>query len=183
MTRFLKPALYILGGAALGCIASSIWFKRNTKKIGEKVAEDLYKEIIGREPPEPIKKKVRYANESIKKPDIRELMYEGISKEKEPEVTIWDETNTLEEPYLISESAIDYEGGNYDDEVAYTYYSDGILADENDEVIMDAYDILPSGWVDCFGYNCSSDDKFYAINPKLRLLMEVVRTDEPYLKE
>ena len=183
MTRFLKPALYILGGAALGCIASGIWFKKNTKKIGERVAEDLYKEIIGREPPEPIKKKVRYANESIKKPDIRELMYEGISKEKEPEVTIWDETNVHNDPYFVDEEALNYIEDNYDDEVAYTYYGDGILADENDEVIVNPDDILPSGWVDCFGYNCSSDDKFYAVNPKLRLLMEVVRTDEPYIKE
>lgn len=183
MTRFLKPALYILGGAALGCGGTMLWFRKNSKKIGEKIATDLYKEILNQEPPNPIEKKVRYANDSIKKPDIRELMYNEVSKEKEPNVTILDEINTFNEPYLISESAIDYEDDKYDDEVAYTYYGDGILADENDEVIADANDILPSGWVDCFGYNCSSDDKFYAINPKLRLLMEVVRTDEPYLKE
>lgn len=168
MTSFLKSTLYILGGAAIGGGVSYLFisrrYQKKCKEIQDLVEEadpfnddglydDLHEEVVV-----PV-------NKSIEKPDIRELV------------------NGLDEPYLISESAIDYEDYNYDDEVAYTYYSDGILADENDEVITDAQDILPSGWLDCFGYGCSCNDKFYAVNPRLRLLMEVVRTDEPYLEE
>lgn len=191
MTRFIKPVLYILGGAALGGSISYFLAHREIKKLEETIMrlennfvyfqmkyhpkEKTANEKIEREevettfPSNPV-------NKSIEKPDISELFHELVIN---PDMPIPKELLS-DDPYLVAENSIDLEDDKYDSEVAYTYFADGILTDENDEIIVDPDDILPSGWRHCFGWNCRSDDTFFAINPKLRLLIEVGKADDEY---
>lgn len=200
--NLVKPILCILGGAALGGGVSYFFARREIKdlenrvyplesaviEILEKLESDTKKEELntlrsddGTEFTNDLNRGELTINASIKKPAILELMDKVSKAAQLPAETLFSPITMVDnDPFLVAENAIDLNDDKYDSEVAYTYYEDGILTDENDDPVVDPDDILPSGWRDCFGWNCRSDDMFFAINPKLRLLIEVGKSGYEY---
>lgn len=202
--NLIKPVLYILGGAALGGGVSYFFAHREIRKLKEEVnnfVESMNIDSIFVSDPENVVENFSdktifksggstieitddhdvTINASIQKPAILELMEKVSNAAQLPAETMFSPITVVDnEPFLIGENSIDLNDDKYDSEVAYTYYEDGILTDENDDPVIDPDDILPSGWRDCFGWNCRSDDTFFAINPKLRLLIEVGRAGYKY---
>lgn len=94
---------------------------------------------------------------------IAELGYSNLSDEKET-------------PYVISPE----EYGEYDDyeTISLTYYNDGVLADENDEIVDDVSFTVGDEAMDHFGEY--EDDSVFIRNDKLKSDYEILKDYRNY---
>jgi len=144
---YLGAAISFLAGAALGSLTTWFCVKKKYEHIAQEEIDSV-KEVFGRnkkcchceeEQKEKEDTETRQtAEEAREKPDIfeyakklREVGYNGESEAKKYKVIVEPE------PYVISPE----EFGCLDDyvKVSLTYYADGILADENDEIMDEDY--------------------------------------------
>lgn len=185
---YLVGGISFLTGAALGSITTWLCVKKKYEQIAQEEIDSV-KEVFGRkkkccsckkESEEKEDFEARHtAKEAIKKPDImeyakkiREAGYSEPIRESETE------------PYVISPE----EFGCLDnyEKISLTYYSDGILANDNDEVMDETYisDAVGEDFADHFGeYEDDSvfirnDDRLcdYEILIDLRSYKEVCQT-------
>lgn len=153
MNKTLIGGIAFVAGISVGILSTWQYFKIKEERRADEEIESvkaLLKNDIIKEKEEHLKT-IEQASEmnSIFQQDmkaykekLKEVDYSGYSKQSADE----DETVEIKKkrPYLISED----EFGTYDDydRVYVTYYDDGVLVDQDDEIIMDAEDQ--------FGYEC-----------------------------
>jgi hypothetical protein len=84
--------------------------------------------------------------------------------------------NDVEKPYVIQPE----EFGEYSDyeTISLTYYADGILADDMDEIIGDAADIVGANFMDHYGEY--EDDTVFVRNDKRMCDYEIQRDERDY---
>lgn len=96
-------------------------------------------------------------------------MFNGTKKEEEA-------TQDVEKPYAISP---DEYGEFHDYEcISLNHYSDGILADDDDEIVDDVDNSVGSDYVDHFGDH--EKDVVHIRNDKLKCDYEICRDNRPY---
>ena len=60
------------------------------------------------------------------------------------------------------------------------YYDNGVITDENDDVMDDVVGVLGEDTLSCFGYGTSDRDVLYVRNAKLKIDYEVLRQNKDY---
>ena len=87
-----------------------------------------------------------------------------------------EKVNMVEKPYIISPE----EFGDFDEytKLSLTYYSDGVLADENDEIVDDIDETVGADFADHFGEY--EDDSVFVRNDRLKCDYEILRDNRSY---
>lgn len=97
------------------------------------------------------------------------------SKVLEKDTEVSDE---MEKPYVITSEAF---GELYDYEtITLNHYADGVLTDDQDEIIDNPEDIVGDDYIECFGTNEDEPDTVYVRNDKLRCDYEILLNCETY---
>ena len=167
-----------VGGAAIG---SLVTFKATKKMYDKIIREEIksVKEVFSKRSQivkeETVKtEKDEIVEKASHKPDISEYAkvlnnedYTHYSKTKK-------DTDEKESPYVIEPE----EFGEFDDyaTISLTYYSDGILADDADEMIDDVEEVIGSESLDIL----SDEDTVYVRNDKRKCDYEVLFSEKLY---
>ena len=96
--------------------------------------------------------------------------YSGFRPAKEKEASDVDTPHVI--PPEEFDTLDDYEG------VTYTYYADGVLTDEMDNIVEDVDDVVGLDSLETFGEY--EDDSVYVRNDKLKLDFEILRDARKY---
>lgn len=190
MSNEVKNTIAFVTGAMIG--ATAAWFFAKEKYAARAQAEiDDVKATFARhfgeyhdEPtseendiPAKTEEKNRFAAVSslnaFEAPEVENTDYSSITKTLGYSGDVIDEPEKVDKPYVISQS----EYGEFGDymEISLTYYSDGILADDDDEIIEDVNAILGTDFVNEF-----EDDVVLIRNDARKCDYEVVRDDRTY---
>lgn len=81
----------------------------------------------------------------------------------------------VKKPYVIEPMEFDENGFKT---MELTYYADGILEDEDHEIVTDVNDLLGEGSLDTFGLY--EDDSVFVRNEKLRIDFQILRDPRTY---
>ena len=174
--------LYFLAGLAVGATAGTVVTWRLLKKRYSELAdaeiasvkEEFSKErkIFVEEKETEIKAKV-----ATEKPDIMDyakvVRKEGYTNYRKPDEST---SNEEDEPYVISPELF----GELEDYTCVTlkyYVEDGILTDDNDEMVDEPNHIIP---VEGIGKQLFQDDVVYTRNDILKADYEIIITLESY---
>lgn len=196
-------------GAVVGSVATWYYLKdRYEKRVQEDVAsvkESLSKMSRYSGPQDSDEAKASEHETGLpEKPDITEYAkrlskekytnYSGMfneeeeEEENEPPVPNRVTSDSKEKPYVIPPEQFD----EFDDysTISLMYYADGVLADDNDELVEDVEDVVGSDSLNHFGEY--DDDSVYVRNDRLKVDYEILRSlrtyseviqSKPYLAE
>lgn len=191
MKKSVKAAFIFSAGAAVGSILTWKLVKTRYERIAQKEIDSV-KAVFSRRKAETSERKEKepeennrtMADEAREKPDIakytEKLMEYGYiyeqddtRPEKRSDESVKKET---ERPYVIDPDDF----GEFDDydKISLTYYSDGILADDQDEIIEDIDDIIGSDSLGHFGEY--EDDAVHVRNDMLKADYEILRDFRTY---
>lgn len=185
----MKSCLWFLLGAATGCVATYIFMKKSyeTEEVVCTI-DDIKKEKESKPGTEALKEALNMVEQNpainnALKPDIMEYVKNNKTK------VYTDYTNggtivreqlgdkPLEEPYVIKPEVVN-EYDDYDIKTL-TYYSDGILANDDDEIIEDVENTVGEDFKDYFGVY-DDDDMVYVRNDIQKCDYEIVKNDATY---
>lgn len=157
-------------GAAIGSAVTYKIVKNKYERIAEEEISSMreyYKgKYVGPQQSEPISDEKKAEYETL----VSEQGYGTYSEEKTTE-----EVPSMGEPYVISPS----EFGELDyDTVSLTYYADGVLADEMDEIIEDVDDIVGLDSLNHFGEY--EDDSVFVRNDRMSCDYEILLDSRNY---
>ena len=183
--------LAFIAGAGVGSVCTWQLLKRKYEQIAQEEIDSV-KAVFAEKKPETVIRKEENENldkdNKIKadqaklKPDLinyaAKLAEEGYTNyasatnknEKEEKV------NMVEKPYIISPE----EFGDFDEytKLSLTYYSDEVLADENDEIVDDIDETVGADFADHFGEY--EDDSVFVRNDRLKCDYEILRDNRSY---
>ena len=172
MNNKVANFLMLVTGAAIGSVVTWKLVKDKYERISrEEIAEmrDYYykrRDELERAEYEHIAN--TYTSTDIEKPTVQLHTDETVGADDEDEV---DST----EPYVISPE--EYGQGDYD-MFSYTYYADGVLADEADEVIEDIDDVIGLDALDHIGDEVPN--AVYVRNDNNMADYEILKSPERY---
>lgn len=182
-------------GAAIGSAVAWYYTKQEYEKILQGEINEIKKVYTYKKPSvteedhaDRIEEPVDIANAAKEKPSVSEyakqLSKEGYvdyttatSKEEKNEVIETEVERDPMRPYVISPDNF----GEYDDydTITFTYYSDHILADENDEPVEDVDNVIGYESLNHFGEY--EDDVLFVRSDKLKIDYEILQDDRKYL--
>lgn len=84
---------------------------------------------------------------------------------------------TMDRPHVITYESFDTVGY---ETVSYTYYIDGVLTDEMDNIVEDPDVVVGDDFADHFGENEGDEDSVYIRNDELRLDIEILRDNRNF---
>lgn len=202
----LSNLLIFVSGVAIGSAVTYKLIKTKYEQIAQEEIDSVKEAYYGTREKDIIDAKNRGAMEILKYipggdenetptnvSDIRENVkhrntnYTGMFKEKKEDMEIED-MKDVERPCVISPD----EFGEYYDyvEISLTHYSDGVLTDEDDEIIEDVDEMVGADYAEHFGEY--EDDSVFIRNDVRKCYYEILydnRTyadllkQKPYLKE
>lgn len=182
-----KDLLIFTAGIAVG--ATAAWkLLRDRYALLAQEEIDSVKEALSRKEQEELpmdeeeaKQKAMAAKE---KPDITEYVskvkdmgyvdYSDISKNKNDNTE--EDSQTVDKPYVITPDEFD-EYDDYDT-IELTYYSDQVLADENNEIVDDVEDIVGFESLNHFGEY--EDDSVFVRNDRLKCDYQILLDSRKY---
>ena len=190
----ISNVLIFVSGAAIGSVVT--WKLLETKyeqMVQEELEsikeafnnEDIFSEEIAEDGTDARDK----AEEAKAKPSVVEYAsiiqksgyhtdYSDISKKdtETPKVTEQEESASIDGPYVISPE----EFGEFDDyrEISLTYYADGVLTDECDNIIENAEEIVGCDSLESFGEY--EEDAVHVRNDMLKCDYEILRSLDEY---
>lgn len=102
----------------------------------------------------------------------------GYAGHPDKEKGVGEDMDKIERPYVIRPE----EFGEYDDyeKISLTYYADGVLADDGDEIIEDVEDIVGIESLSHFGEY--EDDSVFVRNDRLRCDYEILLDHSRYME-
>lgn len=174
MNKTAGTIIFVLG-ATVGSLVTWEFAKRKFEQLAREEIDSV-KEVYSkrasetRENDEP---KVRMSE----KPDVMEYY-----KRKVKEEGYMDYSDTAKKPgndakpYIISPNAFG-ELDNYET-ISLTYYSDGVITDENDQIVENADEIIGEGSLNHFGEY--EDDSVFVRNDKLKADYEILSDQRSY---
>lgn len=177
-----------LAGAAIGSAATWLCLKKHYEKISQEEIDSVKATFS--------KKKEKVVSESINteqennqfkanidklKPDLVEYATKIREQKYTTDINKGDEP-MKNKPYVISPD----EYGEYEDDdesnydlISLSYYSDGVLADDDDDVIENADDIVGKDFESHFGEY--EEDSVYIRNDRLKCDYEILKINRPYI--
>lgn len=178
-----------MAGLSVGSAATWLFLKKRYEQIAQEEIDSVKASFAERKPDfltkntesDNVTNKAK-ADQAKLKPDLMnyaaKLAEEGYTNyatsnnknEKEEKIKMG------EKPYIISPD----EFGDFDDysRVSLTYYSDGVLADEEDEIIDDIDATVGAGFADHFGDY--EDDSVFVRNDRLKCDYEILKDNRTY---
>lgn len=194
----MNKALYFIVGAALGSVSTWLLVRRYYEDIANEEitsVREAYRndeEPVGmtKHDPEPIKERYdnprEIAKEAADKPNIMEYAnklrkekytnysdHDGINDEDEEEKTT---SHHIPEPYDI---APEHFGEDDDFEtISLTLYSDGVVADDADEIMEDTEDKIGENFEEYFGKY--EDEVAWVRNEKYKVEYEITKDRRTY---
>ena len=190
MSRTSTKMFIFAAGAAIGSAVAWMYAKKYYERIANDEIESM-KEWVARRVKEQDEKTSdtnvtkRDVNLIIEKPDlmeyaakVKDLKYYDYSKKNEPtnEEKEEVELDLDDRIYVIKPEAFGEEDGY--EEVSLTYYSDGVLTDEQDNPIEDVESMVRADFADYFGVY--EDDSVFVRNELLRTDFEILADQRKY---
>ncbi len=171
MNNTIKNVALFLCGVAVGYVGTVAVVKKKYDAIVQEevnsVREVFFRQKAHAADVEKSAKETKEYADIIKKSDY--CTYSDIGKEEK-------ETTMTEKPYVISPDVFGEED-DYD-QISLTYYSDGVLADDMDEIIEDVDDIIGSESLDRFGEY--DENALYVRNDRYKAYYEILRDSRSY---
>lgn len=181
-----------MAGATVGSVATWLYLKKHYEQIAQEeidsvkavFAERKNVEYTSKSDPDEQKDKQHKADIAKLKPDLvdyaAKLQKEGYVNYTEHSAKNNDEKekgdSMHDEPYVISPEEFG-ESNNYE-QINLTYYSDGVLADDSDEVMDDIEGTVGEDFADHFGDY--EDDSVHIRNDRLRCDYEILKDNRTY---
>lgn len=189
MSNEVKSTIAFVAGAMIG--AAATWYLTKNKYAAQAQAEiddvkatfarhfgERHDEPVAEENDIPVKKEEnRFAAISslnaYETPEIAKTDYSSITNALGYSGDVIDEPEEVDKPYVISQN----EYGEFGDymEISLTYYEDGIVADDNDDIIEDVAAVLGTDFQNEF-----EDDVVLIRNDARKCDYEVVRDYRTY---
>lgn len=180
-----------MAGATVGSVAAWLYLKRHYEQIAQEEIDSVKAAFAKRKPDfnnnklneEELETNKHKADMAKLKPDLvnyaAKLQEEGYTN-----YTEYSKKNTEEKtddpmpdnPYVIFPEEYG-EADNYT-QISLTYYSDGILADDEDEIVDDVEETVGADFADHFGEY--EDDSVFIRNDRLRCDYEILRDNRSY---
>lgn len=198
MNSKLSNVIIFAAGAALGSIVTWKLVKTKYEQIAQEEINSV-KEMYGHDKHEDESTECEedadddyIEAESERCEKLREAVALGVDTSNAPDIMEYaqkvgaigysekeDNTNMkIEKPYLIRPDEFDmfedYEA------ITLTYYKDGVLADEQDNVIEDVEGIVGVDSLNHFGENVDDPDTVYVRNDTLKCDYEILRDCDEY---
>ena len=159
-----------MAGLTIGSAATWLCLKKRYEQIAQEENENLDKD-----------NKIK-ADQAKLKPDLinyaAKLAEEGYTNyaSTNNKNVKEEKVNMVEKPYIISPE----EFGDFDEytKLSLTYYSDEVLADENDEIVDDIDETVGADFADHFGEY--EDDSVFVRNDRLKCDYEILRDNRSY---
>lgn len=186
----IKNLFVFASGVAIGAVVT---WKLLESKYAQLAQEEIdsVKEVYGKrysEPTETTEEDARAkADEAKEKPSIVEYAsilqktgytdYSAISeKEKKKEEVATEAESVVDRPYVIPPE----EFGEFDDygQISLTYYSDGVLTDDNNDIIEDVEEVVGIDTLNHIGEY--EDDAVHVRNDRLKCDYEILQSLEKY---
>lgn len=145
--------------------------KEAFSKKEEKESEEELNEEIAKQRAKASKEKPSITEYTAKIADMGYTDYSAISSNKEEE-----ESEIMDKPYVISPDEYD-EFDDYDT-IELTYYSDQVLADENDELVDDVESVVGFDSLNHFGEY--EDDSVFVRNDRLKCDYQILLDSRKY---
>ena len=175
-------------GAAAGSAATWLYAKKYYERIAQEEIDSV-KAVFSERKPDTVVKNNNVQEENQHKADIAKLKpdlvnyaaklqeegYTNYTKHSE-KIIEEKEVPMPNKPYIISPEEFG-ESGNYT-QISLTYYSDGVLADDEDEIIEDIDDTVGEDFADHFGDY--EDDSVFVRNDRLRCDYEILKDNRSY---
>lgn len=175
-------------GAAAGSAATWLYAKKYYERIAQEEIDSV-KAVFSERKPDTVVKNNNVQEENQHKADIAKLkpdlvnyaaklQEEGYTNYTKHSEKIIEEKDVAmpNKPYIISPEEFG-ESGNYT-QISLTYYSDGVLADDEDEIIEDIDDTVGEDFADHFGDY--EDDSVFVRNDRLKCDYEILRDNRSY---
>jgi hypothetical protein len=170
-------SLIFIGGAIIGGLAASLYFKRRYEQIAQEEIDSVKEAFSG------LKRK-RYSGYNLsnenEKTEGKKVMKKAFSREPHIEPGKKEKTeDTILSPYVISPD----EFGTLEEyeRISLKYYSDGILTDEDDDIMKNYDDTVGNHFDEHFGEY--EDDSVFIRNDRLKCDFEILKNLRPYYKE
>lgn len=175
MKNNVMYALVFAVGAAIGSVVT--W----------KVVKDYYKSAADEEI-ESVKAAYAPVTEALEDCDAADISESGTYNRKfeKPDLQAYaatikqngygEEMKNVKRPYVIPPEEFD-ECPGYDT-FSYTYYADGVLTDENDEVVVDVDDVVGEDFADHFGEY--EEDSVFIRNDDMEADIEILKDERDY---
>ena len=192
MNRMSTNMFIFAAGAAIGSAVAWLYAKKYYEQIANDEIESM-KEWVARRVEEQDESNSECTSDSDTnvivnptspsvKPDLKEyvsmindLGYVNYSQTK-MNFDKKEEVDVLDEPYVIKPEIF----GEEDDyeEVSLTYYADGVLTDEQDNIIEDVDSLVGADYADHFGEY--EDDSVFVRNDRLKIDFEILADQRNY---
>lgn len=170
------------GGACAGMLITWLSLKKHFEQIAQEEIDSVKSMLLD--------KKSRHTDTKDKAPsDVQAkelksplvdyaaiLKEEGYTNYSEHSKKIKVENDDEKKPFVISPDQY----GEHDeyDQISLTYYSDGILADDCNEIVDDPCDSIGNGFVEHFGEY--EDDAVYIRNDRLKCDYEILKDNRSF---
>lgn len=170
----------------MSCILSKIAIFTVGAAIGSAVTWKILKSKYERIADEEIKSMREYVRGKVKEqsepmPDNSDIEEEENREEYTSILKTNNYTNKevefMEKPYVISPEEFGENGDDYET-ISLTYYADGVLADDMDEVIDDVDDVVGKDALTHFGEY--EDDSVFVRNERMRCDYEILLDSRKY---
>lgn len=167
-------------GAAIGAAVSWIYTKNMYENLIQEEIDSVKQVLYNRDNSKREKKNTEVSDSA----ELEMKNYvKNISRSNYAKIEIDDEKNEnevtkemIDKPYVISPDEF---GEIYDyEKISLTYYSDGVLADENDEIVEDFDELIGEDALDSFGEY--EDDSVFVRNDKLKCDYEILNDQRDY---
>lgn len=172
MKSILSNLIIFAAGAAIGSAVANKLLKEKYERIADEEIESM-REFFSR------RKEECEKNVADEEEESDDQMYTRLSRDYASQSAVSEngkEEQLLKRPYVISPDVfgedLDYETRSL------TYYSDGVLTDEMDEVIEDVDGLVGADFSNHFGDY--EDDSVFIRDDEKRCDYEILRDSRPY---
>lgn len=180
MNKIVTHGFAFAAGVAVGVAVSYKYLKTYFEKIAQEEIDSVYESLAPaqKESEEPTKKDVEdeIVLEKVEYADV--LTSTGYAGKEITEKEVSDV-----KPYVISDSEFAALDDSEYDIITLTYYSDGILSDDRDDIIYDIDDIIGEESLEHFDdvdENGNPVDTIYVVNDELGTAYEILRDNRAY---
>lgn len=175
-----------MAGSTVGAAAAWLYCKKRYERIAQEEIDSVKEAFAERKVPDmnrQPKEDQKKADMAKLKPDLvnyaaklQEQGYTNYAAKSDKTDEKEDDDSVVEKPYMIFPE----EYGEFDDytKLSLTYYADGTLADDDDEIVDDIDEIVGSDFAEHFGDY--EDDSVFVRNDRLRCDYEILRDNRSY---
>ena len=170
MNKTLTNLAVFVAGIAVGSIATWAIVKKKYEQIANEEIKSVKEVFYNKGKRDQAHEEIDIRNQEVGEYEdlVEDLSYASDDDEEE-------EDHDMDGPYVISPA----EFGEHDFETStLTYYADGVLTDEVDDIIEDVDDVVGSDSLTHFGEY--EDDSVFVRNEKYRLDYEILLDPEKY---